>query len=200
MADLTTAASVKTLLRIPSADTTHDTVLSALVTAASKAIENFVGRTLGTASYTKQLDGSGEAFLMLPEYPVNTITSVHVDLDRQFNSDSLWVNGTDYLVYADEGILRAISLDSIAGDIVWPRGNLNVKVAWSAGFATIPKDLSVATDIFVAYLFQHAPKSGVSSIALGSHSVTFANKMGIPDDVKDLLQPYFHPNMGADLT
>jgi hypothetical protein len=57
----------------------------------------------------------------------------------------------------------------------WPRGNGNIKVQYSAGFQTIPADLSQACAMMVVYLTRTMPSgSPLTSESLGSYSYSVA--------------------------
>lgn len=80
--DLTTLAAAKAWLGIPPATTTSDDLIQALITAASRYLLNYLSRgNILSASYTDRFDGTGwgQRSLLLPRWPVTSITSLLVD-------------------------------------------------------------------------------------------------------------------------
>jgi hypothetical protein len=61
-----------------SLDSTVNTKLVALIDSASAAIESFLGRTIGEATYRSWLDGNDSNTLYLPEWPITQVKAVAV--------------------------------------------------------------------------------------------------------------------------
>ena len=110
-----------------------DALLAQLITAASTQIEAICDRAFATDSYTLDASGNGRRRLMLPESPVTAIASVSVGgvaiQARASVTSTGWVQDGDSIV-----------LDGYTFD----RGTLNVSVAYTAGYDTIPVDLDFA--------------------------------------------------------
>lgn len=69
---LTTLANVKTYIGLSGTD--DDTLITSLIARATSAIESYCQRTLRSTTYREIFDGTGEARLLLTEYPVTAIT------------------------------------------------------------------------------------------------------------------------------
>lgn len=142
--DLTTVANVKANYGLDTNITTHDTMLQNLITQNSKQISEECGRTFAAADYTEYYDGDGSDILMVNQYPINSITSIHDDVDRNFNSDTLIDSSYYHSVHDDAkgGIIR--------GDgVVFSKGKRNIKVVYNGGFSTLPGDLVKACEQMV---------------------------------------------------
>jgi hypothetical protein len=134
--ELTTLAHVKEFLGIPTATTTDDTFLQNVITRISDDIEKECGRTFHASDLTEYYNGDGTDTLVLKNFPINSIASIHDDTDRVYGSDSL-ISASDYIFYSDEGMIQ---LDGLT----FMKGLRNVKVVYNAGYSTIPTDLEKA--------------------------------------------------------
>jgi hypothetical protein len=180
MADLTTLAAFKVYFGIPSADTSRDTKISQLVTAASRAIERFCGRTFNSTPYADdRYNGDFQPTLQLRQYPVIVPPAVvlYDDPERAFTSDTV-VDAEDYYVEAETGIIR---LDGL----LFSRGIGNVKVVYTAGYATIPEDLALICHEFIGWLMNKSKSDGQTQESYGEGSVSYT--VTIPEYIKDKL-------------
>jgi len=73
------------------------------------------------------LDGSGRDILLLPQFPLNSVLSVHIDTSRVFG-DSTLTPATDYMIDRDAGLIRLFSG-------TFPRGYGVVKISYNAGYS-----------------------------------------------------------------
>jgi hypothetical protein len=76
MADLITLARAKYDITESQGNTTYDSQISALITAASKLIERFCRHDFVQASYDELYNGNGQRRLLLREYPLVSVESV----------------------------------------------------------------------------------------------------------------------------
>lgn len=155
--ELTTLANVREFLEFPDDQTDDDTLLEKLITRMSADIESDCDRIFGDATYTEYHDGDGTDTLLLKQYPINSITSVHDDVDRDYDTDTL-IDSDDYVYDSETGIL---TLDGFGFSI----GRQNVKVVYNAGYTTIPTDLEQAciNKVVIKYLQGKAGMSAFDS-------------------------------------
>ncbi len=133
---LDTLANIKTHLRITSGDTTYDTQLETMIDGLSIAFNRYTRRDLLARDRTDYYDGDGSGILYVHHWPINSITSLHYDTDRDFDSDTL-VATSDYFYNKDEGV---IELESGG----FPDARKCIKLVSNAGFTSIPADLLMA--------------------------------------------------------
>lgn len=193
---LVTLADYKIFKAITS--TGDDARLSVLLAMAEKAVENFCARKFAETTQTEYFDGLGRELLILNKRPVTAVSGVWVDgtgfggygVDA-FPASSAWTVGESwipesYTATADNpGILRALVLGG------WPCGQKNIKVTYTAGFATIPDDLQQAIFLVTAGALALTDAGGqVRSETLGDYSYTLSD--GFPEiyDIRSLLTPY----------
>lgn len=186
MADWITTARAKEHLGIATSDTTLDAKLATLVTAASKLLDGFIGHSIHQATYTEYYDGDATNELLLNNYPVVSITSIHDDLDRAFGSDKL-IAATDYVFDSNEnenvGFVRLFKTQS-----VFQTGVQNVKVVYVAGYTTAPEDAQLACAMLVAWLLNRAGTEGQTAASLGGKSETYESD--IPLYIRRLVHRY----------
>jgi hypothetical protein len=204
---LSSLASLKLYMGIASGNTTLDSQLTAMLSAADAAVKSYCQRDLESQDYTHYFDGNGQRDLVLRQWPVTAITSVYQDATgfygdgpSAFASTTLLTNGTHYALRKDQGtasyrgLLRRIAgggisaadpffprtqtTGSLVGGIgpVWPRGDGNIKVVYTAGYTSIPADLTQATNQLAAYAFNNADWGGMQATgeSLDRYSYTLA--------------------------
>jgi hypothetical protein len=127
---LVTKEDVKTYLNYDG--DTNDSVIDSLIARYEADFKHFIGgvdfdATSTYTTYTEYFDGDGTNSLLLKR-PIRSITSIHIDTDRNYGADTL-VASTDYVYYSESGIVR---LDYK----VFSVGNQSVKVVYAAGYKT----------------------------------------------------------------
>lgn len=163
---LITLAEFKATMGI--SDSTNDSLYTALIAHADALIKKRTRRNLESATFTQIYSGNGSIHLFLKETPVTGVSSIYLnnsaywDLSA-FTSSHLLVAGTDYAVQWNEsglcvsGIVRRLNgvwpgavLDSPQRLVHGPEIQQgNIKVTYTAGYATIPSDLKWAASLIV---------------------------------------------------
>lgn len=163
---IVSVSDVKTYLGI--SGSSEDAFLAVAVASADAAIKSYLKRPVEQTTFTSYLNGNGRRTLYLPNAPVQSITSIHLDPDRVFGADTLLTDGADYYLEI-EGSLLAPSyawkgaVHRLNG--VWPgvsrvdglvtvaaAGEANIKVVYVAGWATVPADIKQAAYQYVTAL------------------------------------------------
>lgn len=161
MSDLTTVAKVKTYGGITVS--TDDALLATLVTAASLAVENYLGRTILSASYVAVMDGNGASLLPLPQYPITAISYVKINGLAQKVTSS----------FADGGYsFRGRSVYFPGEGNVFKCGLGNVEVSYTAGFSTVPTDIDQAVCEVVMTNYKTKDQLGWSSKSLAGETIS----------------------------
>lgn len=172
-----TIQTVKEFLEVE--DDRDTPILERVTNSATSAIERMLDRRIIARTQTKLFDGNGRNALVLPEFPVVSVTSVY--LSRTAESDGTALDSTYYEVDADEpeeGILYLL------GGYRFPRGRRNVKITWVAGYSVIdtegytriPWDLVELLLGFVAHLWRKRDTIGDERLTqtLDGITTTFA--------------------------
>ena len=167
---LTTLAAVKSYLKITS--DTDNSLLEDLINASSNAIERYCERTFKEQLFTdEEYDGNGLNGLYLRQYPVKSITSVTVE--------GTSLNIIDYKCKKNNGKL-------IRNNGIWPTGEINILVTYTAGYTEIPSDLELACKHLVMSYF----KSDIASFSTTFQDGFVFRPEALPAQVKALVAPY----------
>jgi hypothetical protein len=177
VADLTTVAALKPWLRLTSV--ADDTLLASLVSGVSAWIQEWLGRIIASATYTDTLNGNGKTALCFLHYPVTAVTSVTIDgvaiPARAVPGGSGYYFDSDFL-YLD-------------GYCFTQKSNQNVVLVYTAGFASVPLDLALATNKLCAISYRELDRQGLSSKGLAGEQTNFI-VTDMPKDVISILQSY----------
>lgn len=179
---LITLATAKTHLGVSGSG--DDATITAFIAAATEAMEGGAQRHLESTSVTEYLDGNGSRRLWLKE-SAESITSVHVDSARAWGVASL-ETAADYRV---DGCV----LDHL--DEIWPIGRSNVRVIYSAGYATVPDDLAQACKAQVSMIYSEWQRAKTGLTNLSSQSVEgwaqqFIGRTGLDPSVAEVIRRY----------
>lgn len=179
--------------------TTANTDLEALLDRVEAATARYFGwpkpdslaspRMLAT-TYTIYLDGPTYArhdVLQLPIRPVQSITSIHSDIDRQYGSDTL----IDAATYSLDQYLGQVILNPITASDTFDRGYRAIKVVCSAGFANanLPADLEHGICVWASQLHRNKATQGKDSITQRAATIAISPK-NMPPEVKEILAPF----------
>jgi len=176
MADLTSTAAVKAYLG--KSDPGDDAMLGSLVTAYSQWVRSFTNRDFDVQSYDIYRSGREQTKLLLPQWPLVTISLVSVDgvtIPAQTSFGGYGYRFTD----------RAIILDGA----VFAYGQDNIHVTFTAGYAVVPPDIAQAVGELVALRYRMRDKVEWSSKSLAGETVSLVTK-DMPDSVKTVLRQY----------
>lgn len=161
---LTDTADIKLILGIPTAVTTYDAAIEALVEVAEQMVLDEIRLTSPTStSYTEKIDidFAGQNEVMLSRSPVISIVGLTISGQAQ-TLDS------DYYLVKSIG---AIKLDPLSAS--FPTGRNVIEVTYNAGYednSSIPKDLKHATGLIAASIFNQQSHFGLKSERAGGYS------------------------------
>lgn len=188
---LITAAEART--RIPElTGTALDSVLDHLIAAIGRAFARYCGYpqttagtyTMESASYVSYLDGRGERDLYLVARPATAVASVYDDPAGDWTSSSYLVPSGDYGSIL-EG--RRLHLTSTSTWGVWGAGAGRIKVAYTAGFATVPDDLKLACEIAVRSHYDGVKTQGKKVVSVNNQTLTYRDEELIPPAARQIL-------------
>lgn len=185
-----TLAKVKEYLEIDSGVTTNDARLTSLLTRVQAIAEEFCGRKFDEATFTEFFDGGDESgSLILLNYPVRSVTSIHDDIAREYGAGSL-ISSSTYSILKYQGIVR---LDP---GLIFVKGNQNVKVVYVAGYGgagdgatAVPGALEDTIIMGVAEKFEERKNIGVDSKSLASGG-TSTYRHGLSEQFYRQLEPF----------
>ena len=122
--------------------------LQRVITAVSTAIQNGLGRDLLTADHVEVFDGRGRTRIMMSDYPITVVSSVTIGELAQTSvpprsSASPGFTFSDKFVYVDPPYL-------------FDRGRRNVRIAYTAGYDTVPLDIEQGCLIWIKSIMDGA--------------------------------------------
>ena len=198
---LCSLAFVKSLLN--KSDTTDDAFTEGLINKVSVFVETFCRRTFSLTTHTELHNGDSSAELLVDNWPISSITSIHnsSSIPAAFDSGSL-----ESATYYTEDPRTAGRIKFLSS--VLYIGIANVQIVYAAGYDrgmvvgaaddTLPQDLQMAVAQHVTKMYKDykMQKKGVSAMApAGAGSATFINFAGsepiiFDPDVKAILLSY----------
>ena len=190
MADLVTLAEYKEAEGISSPK--EDLRLSSIVPAVSQLVKTYCGNSLIDHYSTNKVETFSidwDTYLVqLTESPVNTIVSVQ-KRDSVTESYSTVPTTDYYLDTATDSVLY------VTGSTYknWPRGAGAVKVTYTAGYASTPKDLKLAIfDLITYYLKdEHKERRTLGGASIQNQgSTSLRDSVAFPDHIKRVLDLY----------
>jgi hypothetical protein len=176
-------------------DTRDDAALTLWMEGLQGRFDDHLDRVLLRNERVEIHDG-GESFLYLKSFPVESVTTVHLDHDQEWNADSL-LNATDYRLRADRGLLTFGSFGPI---MAWPEGFQNIRVAYVGGYlatgtspgegqTAIPDAIRRCFFLQAGFEWRNRTNLGKESVSAQGASVALAPAQLLPE-VKSGLQPY----------
>ena len=190
MADLVTLAEYKEAEGISSPK--EDLRLSSIIPAVSQLVKTYCGNSLIDHYSTNKVETFSidwDTYLVqLTESPVNAIVSVQ-KRDSVTESYSTVPTTDYYLDTATDSVLY------VTGSTYknWPRGAGAVKVTYTAGYASTPKDLKLAVfDLITYYLKdEHKERRTLGGASIQNQgSTSLRDSVAFPDHIKRVLDLY----------
>lgn len=197
---LCTLADVKETLGIASGNTSKDNLITRKINQATEMIEGYCGldkdHHFKQANYTnEEYKGTGTSDLFLKALPVTAVSDFSVRTGIENTSNFNTIDTENYFIQANSGVIRTLTT-------LMDFSN-SYRVSYTAGFATIPSDLSEACVTLAAYLTDNnASGSAVSKKQEGRRSIEYfqpqqgqslINQLGIDD----LLDRYVLPSLAG---
>jgi len=175
--EIVTPAAFK--LYLQAGGTKDDVLIATVLDSVHRIVHRMIGDRFLTdltavspaePSHDYLLSGQGNGRLQLPQWPVGTITSVRYGYVDGTVPDTDWVttytyNSNDYYSNNDTGTLHGVRRG-------FPRGYNNMRVIWTAGYATVPEDLVAAINEFAAVVFKRAKDKRWDQLSIGDQSQT----------------------------
>lgn len=194
---LTTVNDVKETLGIESGDSSKNNLIIRKVNQATEMIENYCNnRRFKETTYTQEeYDAPGTSQLILRNYPVTDTQSFSLQRRSTSTNEDSWddIDSELYFVDKPSGVVDANF--TLGG-----RWN-SYRATYSAGFSTIPADISEACVTLAAYLVDNAQSgSGVAMKKEGQREIRYhkpEQSKSLFEDLglDDILAPYVYPRL-----
>ena len=169
----------------------NDTLLNTLIDRASMLIERACRRKFKSQAYTAEIyDGNGDTWMYLRNAPVTAVSTIHT------RAAATWTAETDVSTYLDYG-----DTDE-QGFIFWmdgrefPEGTRNIKITYTAGYATAPDSLpeviqqaAIEMTQLLWFRREHLQHIIPSLTMIDGGTIVFRDKP-IPDSVQAVINDY----------
>jgi hypothetical protein len=160
--DFTDLASCKGWLKIPSAVTTDDAILNALISQVTGEFLSFLSRDIFSTAYAaEKRSGTGQPRLTMKQFPVTAVSALSVNGEAVLAAPSVVSAG---FMFDDHEVV-------LIGGGVFLRGLLNVSVSYTAGYSAgdpVLVELKNAATQQVAYEYMRRNRIGEKSKTLGN--------------------------------
>ena len=194
MADLITRDEYKSLKNL-SQSVKEDGRIDALIDSVSPLVKSYCGNSLVdyyASNKTEDFNINWDTHIVqLTESPVNTIVSVQEREGYSSNFTTLTTAENEYYLDTDtDSVIRTTGGWEYKN---WPRGPGAVRVVYTAGWATTPKDLQLAVADLITYYLKDEYKErrtlqGATMQNRGTSSMS--DNVDFPDHIKRVLDLY----------
>ena len=194
MADLITRDEYKSLKNL-SQSVKEDGRIDALIDSVSQLVKTYCGNSIVdyySSNKTETFNVNWNTHMVqLTESPVNTIVSVQEREGYSSSYSTLTTGAQEYFLDTDtDSIIRTTTGSAYKN---WPKGPGAVKIVYTAGYATAPKDLQLAVADLVTYYLKDEYKErrtmqGASVQNRGTSSMS--DNVDFPDHIKRVLDLY----------
>lgn len=166
-----------------------DADLQRYIDAASTTAERVSGRQLAARDYIEITSGSGNADLVLRYFPVQSVTSVQISGEGDFDSaDPI----TDYEIEPETGALLRRS--------GWTKGTRNIRVEYRAGYELdsvagadyhVPDDLTRAVCEVIDWMYQRDRNQTIGiRTTIGADGLQTSYSLDVPMSARSVFEGY----------
>lgn len=196
---LTTLASFKDFMGIPSTEVSKDSRYEFFINAASSVIQTFCERQFIQATHIERHDGRLSDTLVTREWPVQSVTEVRSAADWDFSNPASLYDANDFAVEKGSVIRLRNKL--------FPKGKLNVQVTYVSGFlppgnlsSDLPPDLQLSClQLSEWYLtIRDDRRIGVTNKSKSGENIGFVGD--IPEFVRTILNNYRREEFAGSLS
>ena len=194
MADLITRDEYKSLKNL-SQSVKEDGRIDALIDSVSPLVKSYCGNSLVdyfSTNKTETFNINWDTHMVqLTESPVNAIVSVQEREGYSSSYTTLTTGNNEYYLDTDtDSVIRTTGGWEYKN---WPRGPGSVRVVYTAGWETAPKDLQLAVADLITYYLKDEYKErralqGASVTNRGTSSMS--DNVDFPDHIKRVLDLY----------
>ena len=173
----------------------EDGRIDALIDSVSPLVKTYCGNSIVdyySSNKTETFNVNWDTYVVqLTESPVNTIVSVQEREGYSSSYTTLTTGDNEYFLDTDtDSIIRTTTGSAYKN---WPQGPGAVKIVYTAGYSTTPKDLQLAVADLITYYLKDEYKErrtlqGASVQNRGTSSMS--DNVDFPDHIKRVLDLY----------
>jgi hypothetical protein len=164
-----------------------------LINVASQFASDFTGRTLSATTFTNKnltyQPGYDYCRLILPEYPVNSVTSLN------FDPNHIWGASTEitgYELEADNGIIYC-NPQTMTPSMSIPTGYNDIQITYNAGYtldSNVPFTLQQAIIEYVKWADTRIGGQFIGQRFTNYEGINTSFEITVPQNVINLLLPF----------
>lgn len=163
------ASHIKTYLGITAS--TYDTVLDVIAMALNSFAKQYCGRDFESTTYNYGtsgheddaiFDGDNTQFLILPHYPIISVTTLRINETAIDESEGIHESG--WFIYNRDGGMIGLRGYEFIG------GVKNIELVYTAGYSTVPADLKQALVEQGAYMLKEGAKDQLLGFSTKTHA------------------------------
>lgn len=162
-------------------DDNKDALLQLILDGVNDLVLSYIGRTIEADDYEEIIDGNGQLFFVVENYPINEIMAI---------SKNNWTIATPVWELLDESTYTA---DGKSGTINFlfnlSRGFKNYKIEYNGGYETTPAWLVLAVLKMASKYWNTRTSDGIKSESVAGDSISFDTTQ-IPNDILVVLETY----------
>lgn len=159
---------------------TDDASLEIIIDGISVAIESYIGRDILSREYTEYYDGMGSKYLFPDHYPITSVSGIWEDADWEWGA-STEIDSSDYRIKDNNHIV-------LTSDF-FDKDDQNIKIIYTAGYASVPADLKLASIEEAARRFKRRKEIDVTAKSIGDGNVEITIDDFLPQ-TKVVLEKY----------
>lgn len=183
MASFTTLANVQAVLGIPAGTTRHDARINLYLAGIDQEMLDLVGQTAITStvySETYDVPTSRENAIALRHWPCTAVAALTDDGSAVAADDR----------YIDPETNSFVKL--VGSGAFFSPGRQKVQITYTAGYASIPGDLTLAASLLVAAKVNGGGHVGLQGESASGYSVQRANRADafLPPEVAAIISRY----------
>jgi len=185
---LTNFSRVQTLLGSGNVSTDDQTLCEHLINAVTEQAEIISRRKLKARTYgvgqqkPYDFDGNGRDRIILPAYPINSVTHLYIDSERAFGSTTE-ITATDYLFFEEDGMI-------VYPDNTFSEGIRNVRIEYNAGYSTVPSILQQAVAEAVEWNLVRMRSLSIGKRGQSADGVNTSLEIEIPLSARRVFESY----------
>lgn len=143
-----------------------------LINSISDRVQYMTGRLLKESTHEDYLNGLGGKEILLPDFPVSTITLLKVDAMQKFDP-GVEITSSDFVISEPIGLISLISG-------AFPVGYHTVYVEYTAGYNPIPAFIQEAVFETIQWSLARFRGRGVGMESQSADGVTVRPSLSIP--------------------
>lgn len=186
---LTTLATAKEHLGIPTGTTTFDDLIARFINEATGRIETFCDRKLKKRTGIIEFqDGIAQDRILLDQWPATKPSELWIDPTGLFTDTQYRLDPSTYALDVSargEGIGVVL-----LGGRAFPRGTKNIKAIYDGGYTTVPDELEGCCLWYVQFMYDMRTERTVGLESKGKNQENTSYRADLPDFVQNTLLAY----------